>query len=524
VIERELQLARRYAKKDAVLRGDDGEEFAVVKSHSPWVDLLETKHIDDVAQWELGLRNGSSLSRYATPWSAVCISQHLELESERRATHNENFKMDKYMGTVRARDPLPRSGVHYFEVIVTGEGRQAGESLGGGTYVGLVDGNVTDWDGCWEMEGHLPPEAPLVAGMREIDRRKHVMALHDACAREKGEVTWAGGLRKPWVNGSSYGHGDRVGFLVNMDTRTVRVYKNGEFLGRAWGDLPDEVYPMATLLFPGSSAEISFPRMDEEVQGEMRLSALDLEHLATLPPPKEELPPVEKMILDVKKYRKPLVKLVKKRRDRHKSKVKGKKWNINTASDYIRMHKCQFALWGFGARKKPPVTRFVNEDGVKLVMRGDGTIPPRTEEEDAELLAKGVLSEEGVLVVPGVAAAAEGDGSEGGEEREVQKEKEKKKSLPWKLYRKEQKRLRRAQKIMKTSEKREESDRIKRLKGMKRPTDAVLPNPLENRQRLPMEYYGIKKPRAVNNANRAAKVAQRAIRAASGELHRLKGR
>ncbi len=29
--------------------------------------------------------------------------------------------------------------------------------------------------------------------------------------------------------------------LVNMDTRTVNIYKNGEFLGKAWNDLHDEV-------------------------------------------------------------------------------------------------------------------------------------------------------------------------------------------------------------------------------------------------------------------------------------------
>lgn len=28
---------------------------------------------------------------------------------------------------------------------------------------------------------------------------------------------------------------------MNMDTRTVNVYKNSEYLGKAWGDLPDEV-------------------------------------------------------------------------------------------------------------------------------------------------------------------------------------------------------------------------------------------------------------------------------------------
>ena len=51
----------------------------------------------------------------------------------------------------------------------------------------------------------------------------------------------------PWVNGSSFGHGDKVGLLVNMDTRTVNVYKNRVFLGKAFGKLPDRVYPLVCL-------------------------------------------------------------------------------------------------------------------------------------------------------------------------------------------------------------------------------------------------------------------------------------
>lgn len=45
----------------------------------------------------------------------------------------------------------------------------------------------------------------------------------------------------------------------------VNLYKNGIFLGKAWGDLPDEVYPFVTLSQPGASAEISFPRFEAEI-------------------------------------------------------------------------------------------------------------------------------------------------------------------------------------------------------------------------------------------------------------------
>jgi len=53
--------------------------------------------------------------------------------------------------------------------------------------------------------------------------------------------------------------------LVNMDTRTVNVYKNGKYMGKAFGNLPDVVYPLVCLAQPCISAEISFPRFEEEV-------------------------------------------------------------------------------------------------------------------------------------------------------------------------------------------------------------------------------------------------------------------
>ena len=175
-----------------------------------------------------------------------------------------------------------------------------------------VDGNVTNWDACWELntdagERRSSKEAELEWGSSSLQvesaddegdlllpwtisksprgqdgkggvaaarrrrraqrsRRLHIMALHDACARRQGEVTWASGLRVPWVNGSSFGHGERVGLMVNMDTRTVNVYKNRVFLGKAFGKVPDEVYPFVCLAQPDLSAEISFPKFDEELR------------------------------------------------------------------------------------------------------------------------------------------------------------------------------------------------------------------------------------------------------------------
>ena len=41
------------------------------------------------------------------------------------------------------------------------EGKTDGDSLGGGCYVGLMDGNVTNFNGCWELESDLPAMASV---------------------------------------------------------------------------------------------------------------------------------------------------------------------------------------------------------------------------------------------------------------------------------------------------------------------------------------------------------------------------
>ena len=59
-----------------------------------------------------------------------------------------------------------------------------------------------------------------------------------------------------------------------MDTRTVNAYKNRKFLGKVFGNVPNTVYPFVCLAQPGLSAEIFFPRFEDEVRREQRQSAL----------------------------------------------------------------------------------------------------------------------------------------------------------------------------------------------------------------------------------------------------------
>ena len=62
-----------------------------------------------------------------------------------------------------------------------------------------------------------------------------------------------------WARGGSFGHGDRIGFLVDMTTRTAKAFKNGILLGTAFTDLPSTIYPLATLVAENIKATISFP-------------------------------------------------------------------------------------------------------------------------------------------------------------------------------------------------------------------------------------------------------------------------
>eukprot|EP00960_Hanusia_phi_P034390 751038-Hanusia_phi.AAC.2 len=247
----------------------------------------------------------------------------------------------------------------------------------------------------------------------------------------------------------------RIGVLVNMDTKTCNLYKNGRFcpplsvftlafpisvpnllqlssssyssaflrfLGKAFGDLPDKVYPMVTLTEhfpphshfcnshstpllllsappagssphprqPGTSAEICFPPFEDE-----------------LPPRRLSLP----------------------------------RFLLPFPLSLIR--------------------RMISKDNVKLVMRGDGYHPPLTEEKDKKSGgAKGYRNELVRQLRKGGYIDEAGKGPAGTplllsrnvtlelldnekrgivKEKEQEKEKEKeerKKNLPWSAYKK----------------------------------------------------------------------------------------
>ena len=235
-LQRDLQLKSRYGAVKEEVRDEKGQLVYSVANHSMWLDALEDDRLDDVDRWHLGLYDGPT-SRYTSAWDKRNMGETLLLESKRRVLRGPHPPKDALMGSARTILPLPPSGVHYFEVVMRGGngGGEEGGSLGGGNYVGLVDGNVTNWDGCWELNisppktrsqadeewvssSSLPEAADApeeegdlvlpwtisksprgedgtggVAAARkrrreQRSRRLHIMALHDACARRQGEV------------------------------------------------------------------------------------------------------------------------------------------------------------------------------------------------------------------------------------------------------------------------------------------------------------------------------------------------
>ena len=240
-LARDLELKKRYAAVHKKIRNDAGSVVCVIKNHSVWLDAVDEGRLDDVDEWHLGLCEVPS-SRFVSAWDKHNLGRTLRQESQRRVVRNDNLPKDRYMGSARTLLPLPQSGVHYFEVVIRADGGSLGSSLGGGNYIGLVDGNVTNWDGCWEFETTPsdcrtaeqdewgssscsndiqdwlsgPQDQPLVlpwtlshspkkwdgsGGAEEArerrraqrSRRLHIMAMHDACCRAEGEVTWSSG-------------------------------------------------------------------------------------------------------------------------------------------------------------------------------------------------------------------------------------------------------------------------------------------------------------------------------------------
>ncbi len=114
---------------------------------------------------------------------------------------------------------------------------------------------------------------------------------------------------------------------------------------------------MVSLCQPGATAEITFPPAAAEAAREARQSALyALRPRAPPPPAGPPPPPLEEMLEAPHAHRAALARAARALLARLRRRVEGRAWDVLTASDYIRVHKCKWALWYLGAREKcaPP--------------------------------------------------------------------------------------------------------------------------------------------------------------------------
>ena len=116
--------------------------------------------------------------------------------------------------SVRGKDPIPGQGRHYFEVTFTQPHLQPGESLEDGwNTVGLVEGHEDAWHEQWWDDG----------------RRNYTYGLHDSQLGEFLCRSSPDHRFERWAEHGSFGCGDRVGLLVDMDARCAEAFLNGRW-------------------------------------------------------------------------------------------------------------------------------------------------------------------------------------------------------------------------------------------------------------------------------------------------------
>ena len=147
--------------------------------------------------------------------------------------------------SVWAKEALPGSGVHYFEVTFESAGVAEGSSLGGDHFVGVV--------------------AHTDVSRKDLFKDPSAWGLVDL----QNDGLWADGKRVAPLprsqcnaEGRCFGSGDRVGVLVDMDARppSMHFYRNGVRLeGQALSGFPPGVRIVATPDSEGVSARLGFP-------------------------------------------------------------------------------------------------------------------------------------------------------------------------------------------------------------------------------------------------------------------------
>jgi len=185
---------------------------------------------------------------YAALWSREHKAEAVVVSADGRSAFNPHFTetLDEdviFEGwSVRADRPLPKSGRHYFEVSISQEDKPDGlphDTLEEGwNTIGLVSHSETNFKGWWWKD----------------KRRRHTWGIHDSMRHAYVCVSSPSQEASRWARGASFGDHDRVGLLVDMDTRVCHMFLNCKYMGIVFTDLPPCVYPLVTLVAAKTTA------------------------------------------------------------------------------------------------------------------------------------------------------------------------------------------------------------------------------------------------------------------------------
>ena len=151
----------------------------------------------------------------------------------------------------RAATPIPNSGQWFFEVTP-----QASDSvLGGNTFLGICTEQFSCFDGAWWGDEKRADYECHVVGM--WDRGNFTRPSHDR--------------QRDWFDATRFLSGDTLGFLCDMDRRSITFYRNGELLKDPAGHyqakvclgIPsaDSFWPLVVLGDRFQSAKLTFRPM-----------------------------------------------------------------------------------------------------------------------------------------------------------------------------------------------------------------------------------------------------------------------
>eukprot|EP00698_Gefionella_okellyi_P004571 TRINITY_DN14189_c0_g1_i1.p1 TRINITY_DN14189_c0_g1~~TRINITY_DN14189_c0_g1_i1.p1 ORF type:complete len:486 (+),score=63.13 TRINITY_DN14189_c0_g1_i1:46-1458(+) len=131
----------------------------------------------------------------------------------------------------RTESPLPRTGCYQWRVQFKPPTQGKGAGLGSCYYIGVLTkpGTIHYSDSMCE----------------DPHNAKYCWGLHDSGGGMTKSDKKHAGKTSPY--GQRWGSRDKIDVRVDMDARTLAFYKNGKYLGIAYKDLPDEIYPAVTI-------------------------------------------------------------------------------------------------------------------------------------------------------------------------------------------------------------------------------------------------------------------------------------